>query len=79
MGGRPTGVAGINRHLPSPSGPESLPPGLVSKRRGFDDGASDISSTPNSMMEYSGLYFCCTFFVFDLVLIFDFELEIVFL
>ncbi|KAL5289435.1 hypothetical protein ACFFRR_009524 [Megaselia abdita] len=54
MGGRPTGVAGINRHLPSPSGPESLPPGLVSKRRGFDDGASDISSTPNSMMEYSG-------------------------
>ncbi|XP_046460062.1 patronin-like isoform X31 [Daphnia pulex] len=26
------------------SGPGSLPPGLVSKRRGFDDGASDVSS-----------------------------------
>jgi len=26
------------------TGPGSLPPGLVTKRRGFDDGASDISS-----------------------------------
>ena len=26
------------------AGPGSLPPGLVTKRRGFDDGASDISS-----------------------------------
>jgi calmodulin-regulated spectrin-associated protein len=26
------------------TGPGSLPPGLVSKRRGFDDGASDVSS-----------------------------------
>ncbi|XP_046460064.1 patronin-like isoform X33 [Daphnia pulex] len=32
------------RRFPSPSGPGSLPPGLVSKRRGFDDGASDVSS-----------------------------------
>ncbi|XP_060518088.1 patronin isoform X3 [Cylas formicarius] len=42
------------RHLPSPSGPGSLP-GLMSKgRRAFDDGSSDISSTPSSMMDYSG-------------------------
>ncbi|CAG9862690.1 unnamed protein product [Phyllotreta striolata] len=41
------------RHLPSPSGPGSLP-GLMSKgRRMFDDGSSDISSTP-SMMDYNG-------------------------
>lgn len=44
------------RHLPSPSGPGSLPPGFMNKRgRIFDDGSSDISSTPSSMMEYSGL------------------------
>lgn len=45
------------RHLPSPSGPGSLPPGLMTKRRIFDDGSSDISSTPSSMLEYSGWYF----------------------
>lgn len=44
------------RHLPSPSGPGSLP-GLMSKgRRMFDDGSSDISSTASSMMDYSGEY-----------------------
>lgn len=44
------------RHLPSPSGPGSLPPGFMNKRgRIFDDGSSDISSTPSSMLEYSGL------------------------
>ncbi|CAH2005388.1 unnamed protein product [Acanthoscelides obtectus] len=44
------------RHLPSPSGPGSLPGGFVSRaaRRTFDDGASDISSTPSSMMDYNG-------------------------
>ncbi|CAG7719003.1 unnamed protein product [Allacma fusca] len=47
--------------LPSPSGnpsrawPGSLPPGLISRRRGFDDGASDISSVASSNMDYSGL------------------------
>jgi len=41
------------RHLPSPSGPGSLPPGLMTKRRIFDDGSSDIS-VASSMMEYSG-------------------------
>lgn len=42
------------RHLPSPSGPGSLP-GLMSKgRRIFDDGSSDISSTASSMMDYNG-------------------------
>ncbi|XP_074040441.1 calmodulin-regulated spectrin-associated protein patronin isoform X3 [Leptinotarsa decemlineata] len=42
------------RHLTSPSGPGSLP-GLMSKgRRMFDDGSSDISSTPSSMMDYNG-------------------------
>lgn len=45
------------RHLPSPSGPGSLPPGLMTKRRIFDDGSSDISSAASSMMDYSGLYF----------------------
>lgn len=46
------------RHLPSPSGPGSLP-GLMSKgRRMFDDGSSDISSTPSSMMDYNGKF--CT-------------------
>ncbi|XP_030388171.1 patronin isoform X22 [Scaptodrosophila lebanonensis] len=48
------GMAASGRHMPSPSGPGSLPPGLISKRRGFDDGSSDISLTPNSIMEYSG-------------------------
>lgn len=48
------GMAG--RHLPSPSGPGSLPPGLFSKRRPgtFDDNASDISSTASSTMDYYG-------------------------
>lgn len=46
-----------SRHLPSPSGPGSLPPGLMTKRRIFDDGSSDISSTPSSMMEYTGNFF----------------------
>lgn len=45
------------RHLPSPSGPGSLP-GLMSKgRRMFDDGSSDISSTASSMMDYNGKEF----------------------
>lgn len=50
------------RHLPSPSGPGSLPhPSLMSKRRGvgYDDGASDISSTPSSIFgDYSGEIIC---------------------
>ncbi|XP_044587352.1 patronin isoform X3 [Cotesia glomerata] len=49
----PSPGMGSTKHLPSPSGPGSLPPGLMSKRR-FDDGSSDISSTPSSMMEYNG-------------------------
>ncbi|XP_032292370.1 patronin isoform X18 [Drosophila virilis] len=44
------GMAASGRHMPSPSGPGSLPPGLISKRRGFDDGSSDTSL----IMEYSG-------------------------
>ncbi|XP_046402520.1 patronin isoform X4 [Ischnura elegans] len=49
------GMGPHGRHLPSPSGPGSLPPGLVVRRRPFgDDGASDISSTPSSMLEYTG-------------------------
>ncbi|XP_071453571.1 patronin isoform X2 [Hetaerina americana] len=49
------GMGPHGRHLPSPSGPGSLPPGLVIRRRPFgDDGASDISSTPSSMLEYTG-------------------------
>uniref|UniRef100_A0A1I8P670 Patronin n=1 Tax=Stomoxys calcitrans TaxID=35570 RepID=A0A1I8P670_STOCA len=48
------GMATLNRHMPSPSGPGSLPPGLISKRRGMDDGSSDMSSTGNLMMDYSG-------------------------
>ncbi|XP_055310752.1 patronin isoform X32 [Sitodiplosis mosellana] len=48
------GMGQSNRHLPSPSGPGSLPPGFMNKRRVFDDGSSDISSTPSSMLEYSG-------------------------
>lgn len=50
------GMGASGRHMPSPSGPGSLPPGLISKRRGFDDGSSDFSLTPNLNMEYSGLY-----------------------
>ncbi|CRL08076.1 CLUMA_CG020974, isoform B [Clunio marinus] len=46
------------KHLPSPSGPGSLPhPNLMIKRRGvgYDDGASDISSTHSSIFgDYSG-------------------------
>lgn len=49
----PSPGMGPMRHLPSPSGPGSLP-GLMSKRRVFDDGSSDISSTPSSMMDYTG-------------------------
>lgn len=52
--GMGTSSAG-GRHMPSPTGPGSLPPGLVSKRRGIEDSSSDISSSnPNSIMEYSG-------------------------
>lgn len=49
---------GMARHLPSPSGPGSLPPGLFSKRKqaGFDDAASDISSTASSTADYLGKY-----------------------
>ncbi|XP_063990128.1 patronin isoform X6 [Diachasmimorpha longicaudata] len=48
------GMGGSTKHLNSPSsGPGSLPPGLMSKRK-FDDGSSDISSTASSMMEYNG-------------------------
>lgn len=50
------GMTASGRHMPSPSGPGSLPPGLISKRRGFDDGSSDYSLTANAIMEYSGLY-----------------------
>ncbi|XP_078049388.1 calmodulin-regulated spectrin-associated protein patronin isoform X5 [Augochlora pura] len=50
----PSPGMGSMRHLPSPSGPGSLPPGLLTKRRVFDDGSSDISSTPSSMMDYNG-------------------------
>ncbi|KAE8747737.1 hypothetical protein FOCC_FOCC005560 [Frankliniella occidentalis] len=35
-------------------GPGSLPPGLTSKRRMFDDGSSDISSATSSMLDYNG-------------------------
>ncbi|XP_050505727.1 patronin isoform X1 [Diabrotica virgifera virgifera] len=42
------------RHLPSPSGPGSLPGFMTKGRRMFDDGSSDISSTPSSMMDYNG-------------------------
>ncbi|KAG8233031.1 hypothetical protein J437_LFUL012171 [Ladona fulva] len=49
------GMGPHGRHLPSPSGPGSLPPGCMTRRRPFgDDGASDISSTPSSMLEYTG-------------------------
>ncbi|XP_032590769.1 patronin isoform X6 [Drosophila grimshawi] len=48
------GMTATGRHMPSPSGPGSLPPGLLSKRRGFDDGSSDFSLTANAIMEYSG-------------------------
>lgn len=64
------GTGSSSRHLPSPSGPGSLPhPSLMSKRRigggngGYDDGASDISSTPSSiMMDYNGKYLNCPFY-----------------
>jgi calmodulin-regulated spectrin-associated protein len=50
----PSPGMGSMRHLTSPSGPGSLP-GLMTKgRRIFDDGSSDISSTPSSMMDYTG-------------------------
>lgn len=53
----PSPGMGSMRHLTSPSGPGSLP-GLMSKgRRIFDDGSSDISSTPSSMMDYTGNYY----------------------
>ncbi|XP_075169152.1 calmodulin-regulated spectrin-associated protein patronin isoform X9 [Haematobia irritans] len=48
------GMATLNRHMPSPSGPGSLPGLMSSKRRGMDDGSSDMSSTGNLMMDYSG-------------------------
>lgn len=48
------GSHAVGRHLPSPSGPGSLPPGLITKRRMFDDGSSDISSAQSSMMDYTG-------------------------
>lgn len=51
----PSPGMGPMRHLPSPSGPGSLP-GMMTKRRIFDDGSSDISSTPSSMMDYNGKY-----------------------
>lgn len=38
------------------TGPGSLPPGLMSKRRPFDDASSDISSNASSMMEYNGKF-----------------------
>lgn len=50
----PSPGMGPMRHLPSPSGPGSLPPGFMNKRRVMDDGSSDISSTPSSMMDYTG-------------------------
>lgn len=50
--------ASSGRHLPSPSGPGSLGPHpSLMKRRvvGYDDGASDISSTPSSIFgDYNG-------------------------
>lgn len=49
------GMGPSGRHLPSPSGPGSLPPGLMTKRRVFDDGSSDISSAASSMMDYNGI------------------------
>lgn len=51
---RSQGKRGSNNTLYS-AGPGSLPPGLISRRRGFDDGASDISSVASSNMDYSGL------------------------
>ncbi|XP_073811067.1 calmodulin-regulated spectrin-associated protein patronin isoform X8 [Musca autumnalis] len=48
------GISTLHRHMPSPSGPGSLP-GFMTKRRGLmDDGSSDMSSTGNLMMDYSG-------------------------
>lgn len=45
-------------------GPGSLPPGLMSKRRPFDDASSDISSNASSMMEYTGKFRIFTINVF---------------
>ncbi|KAL7016590.1 hypothetical protein ACKWTF_010065 [Chironomus riparius] len=64
------GSGSSSRHLPSPSGPGSLPhPSLMSKRRviGYDDGASDISSTQSSIFgDYNGnnLILSCIFSFF---------------
>jgi calmodulin-regulated spectrin-associated protein len=56
-----------SRHLPSPSGPGSLPhPSLMKPRRiiGYDDGASDISSNPSSIFgDYNGTQFDRVFFL----------------
>lgn len=60
----PSPGMGSMRHLPSPSGPGSLPPGLMTKRRVFDDGSSDISSTPSSMMDYNGELLFIYLFIF---------------
>jgi hypothetical protein len=61
------------RHLPSPSGPGSLPhPSLMSKRRviGYDDGASDISSTPSSIFgaDYNGNFILLSCFLLIILL-----------
>ena len=54
-----------SRHLPSPSGPGSLPPGLFSRRsvRHFDDNMSDISTT-SSNMDYCGMSIALFLFTF---------------
>lgn len=61
-------ASSTGRHLPSPSGPGSLPHPMMSKRRnivGFDDGASDISSTPSSIFgDYNGEKICFLFEIF---------------
>lgn len=68
------GSASSSRHLTSPSGPGSLPhPSLMSKRRviGYDDGASDISSTQSSLFgDYNGnkLILSCIFFLFEVMM-----------
>ena len=41
-------------------GPGSLPPGLTTKRRMFDDGSSDIGSATSSMLDYNGWFSPCT-------------------
>ena len=75
------GSGSSSRHLPSPSGPGSLPhPSLMSKRRviGYDDGASDISSTQSSIFgDYNGnnLILSCIFslFLFDVMMMFSYR------